>query len=146
MHVLPASNCYRNFSWSGNDIVLVCKLRVSDQWIIHFTSNMSGILANIYISVFLLESESVLLLAFVKKTLSQLCTYFTWKCNFSYFLQTVESLVFNKKCSNVFLHLSVFFVEQNSRTGFRKLVITWKWLIIESCLPLVESHFYCSFD
>ena len=57
---------------------------------------MSEILDNIYIWVFLLNSKSVLLLAFVKY---MLCSHFTQNCVFLYFLDAKSPCFMMKSCS-----------------------------------------------
>ena len=57
---------------------------------------MSEILDNIYISVFLVNSESVLLLAFVKY---MLYSHFTENYIFLYFLEAKNPCFMTKNCS-----------------------------------------------
>ena len=56
---------------------------------------MSEILDNIYISVFLVNIESVLLLALVKY---MLCSHFTQNCIFLYFLEAKNPYFVAKNC------------------------------------------------
>ena len=53
---------------------------------------------DVVISVFLVNGESVLLVAFVKFTLSKLYSYCTQNCNFNYLLVTKICFV-TKNCS-----------------------------------------------
>ena len=80
---------------------------------------MSKILDNIYVSVFLVNSESVLLLAFVEYRLYSHCTQ---NCIFLYFLE-VQNL----------LKIAYLFCPKNSTIDFRKIFITQEWLVVESC-------------
>ena len=72
------TNSLRNFSWSGNDTVLVCMLCMSSLWI------KTLILDNIYI-------DRSLRVAFVKYILSQIYSHCIQNCNFQNFLAIAEN-------------------------------------------------------
>ena len=90
---------------------------------------MSEILNNIYIWVFLVNSESVLLLALVKY---MLCSHFTQNCILLYFLEEKILVLWRKIVENslIFVYL---FCPKNSSIDFTKTFITQEWLVAESC-------------
>ena len=90
---------------------------------------MSEILNNIYIWVFLVNSESVLLLALVKY---MLCSHFTQNCIFCTFWR-LKILVLWQKIAQNFQIFVYFFYPKNSTIDFTKTFITQEWLIVESC-------------
>ena len=73
---------------------------------------MFKILDNIYIWVFLVNIESVLLLALVRYTL---CSHFTQNCILLYILETKKSLFCDEKLLKIFLYLSIYFVQKTAR-------------------------------
>ena len=77
---------------------------------------MSDILDNIYIWVFLVNNESVLLLAFVKYMLYS-CS--TQNCISLYFLEAKNSRFLTKKCSKS-SHICVFILSKKQRNWFWK--------------------------
>ena len=72
---------------------------------------MSEILDNIYIWVFLLNSKSVLLLAFVKY---MLCSHFTQNCIFLYFLEA------KNPCCSKSSYICVFILPKRQHNWFYK--------------------------
>ena len=91
-----------------------------------FILDISKILDNIYIWVFLVNSESVLLLALVKY---MLCSYFTQHCIFFYFLEAKNSCFMTK---NVLIFMYLFCQKINA-IDFIKTFITQEWFVEESC-------------
>ena len=90
---------------------------------------MSEISDNIYIWVFLVNGESVLLLAFVKYMLYShllktvfFCTFWRLKILVLWRI-IVENLL-------IFVYL---FCPKNSATDFTKTFITQEWLVVKSC-------------
>ena len=75
------TNSLRNFSWSGNDKVLVFMLCMSSLWI------KTLILDNIYI-------DRSLRVAFVKHILSQIYSHCIQSCNFRNFLAIAEAFCY----------------------------------------------------
>ena len=78
---------------------------------------MSKILDNIYIWVFLVKSESVLLLAFVKYTLYNHCTK---SCIFFTFWR-LRTLVLWRKIVKIFLYLCICLVQKTAQLILEKL-------------------------
>ena len=74
-----------------------------------FILDMSEILDNIYILVFLVNSESVLLLAFEKYVLYSYCTE---NCIFVYFLEAKNPCFVAKHCSKS-SYICVFILSTN---------------------------------
>ena len=72
---------------------------------------MSKILDNIYIWVFSIKSESVLLLALVKY---MLCGYFTQNCTFCTFWRLKIFVLWRKIVEN-FLYLCIYFVQKTTQ-------------------------------
>ena len=91
---------------------------------------MSEILDNIYIWVFLVNIESVLLLALVKY---MLCSHFTQNCYFIVLFGGKKSLFCEKKLLKIFLYLCIYLCRKNSAIDFTKTFITQEWLVAESC-------------
>ena len=90
---------------------------------------MSEILDNIYIWVFSINTESVLLLALVKY---MLCGHFTQNCIFCTFWM-LKTLVLWRKIVENLLILVYLFCPKNGAIDFTKTSITQKWLVVESC-------------
>ena len=94
-----------------------------------FILDMSKILNNICIWVFLVSSESVLLLALVKH---MLCSHFTQNCIFCTFWR-LHILVLWRKIVENHLIFVYFFCPENGTIDFTKTFITQEWLVVESC-------------
>ena len=77
---------------------------------------MSEILDNIYIWVFLVNIESVLLLALVKY---MLCSHFTQNCILLYFLEAKNPYFVTKNCWK-FSYVCVFILSKKRRNCFPK--------------------------
>ena len=77
---------------------------------------MSKILDSIYIWVFLVNRESVLLLAFVKYMLYSYCTE---NCIFLYFLEAKNPYFVTKNCSKS-SYICVFILSKKRRNWFHK--------------------------
>ena len=94
-----------------------------------FILDMSEILDYIYIWVFLVNIESVLLLALVKY---MLCSHFTQNCILLYFLEEKILVLWRKIVENslIFVYL---FCPKNSAIDFTKTFITQEWLVAGSC-------------
>ena len=90
---------------------------------------MSEILDNIYIWVFLVNRESVLLLAFVKYALYSHCTEI---CIFLYFLEAENPCFVTKNCSKCSLFVYLF-CPKISTIDSRKTSIIQERLVAESC-------------
>ena len=91
---------------------------------------MSEILDNIYIWVFLVNIESVLLLALVKY---MLCSHFTQNCILLYFFEARNTYFVTKNCWKS-SYICVFILSKKWHIDFTKTFIMQEWLIIESCL------------
>ena len=88
---------------------------------------MSEILDNIYIWVFLVNIESVLLLALVKY---MLCSHFTQNCILLYFLEAKNPILWRNIVENlIFVYL---FCPKNGAVDFTKTSLTQEWLVVES--------------
>ena len=79
---------------------------------------MSDILDNIYIWVFLVNNESVLLLAFVKYMLYS-CS--TQNCISLYFLEAKNSRFLTKKMFKIFSYLCIYFVQKTAQLILEKI-------------------------
>ena len=90
---------------------------------------MSEILDNIYIWVFLVNIESVLLLALVKY---MLCSHFTQNCILLYFLEAKNPYFVTKNCWKSF-YICVFILSKNGAIDFTKTFITQERLVVECC-------------
>ena len=90
---------------------------------------MSEILDSIFIWVFLVNSESVLLLPFVKYMFFSHCTQ---KMYFFYFLEAKKPFLWRKSVQNLFICVYLF-CPKNSRFDFRKTFKTQEYLFVESC-------------
>ena len=90
---------------------------------------MSEILDNIYIWVFSINSESVLLLALVKY---MLCSHFTQNCIFCTFWRLKILVLWRKIVENLLIFVYLF-CPKNGAIDFTKTFITQKWLVVESC-------------
>ena len=90
---------------------------------------MSKILDNIYIWVFLVNSESVLLLALVKY---MLCSHFTQNCIFCTFWRLKILVLWRKIVENLLIFVYSF-CPKNGAIDFTKTFITQEWLVVESC-------------
>ena len=102
---------------------------------------MSEILDNIYIWVFLVNIESVLLLALVKY---MLCSHFTQNCIFCTFWSLKILVLWQKIIDNLLIFVYLLF-PKNSTTNFTKTFITQEWLVVEKVArPIFELHFWCS--
>ena len=93
---------------------------------------MFEILDNTYIWVFLVNSESVLLLAFAKYTLYSHCTQNYIFCTF----RRLKALVLCRKIVQnlIFVYL---FCPRNNVIDSRKTSITQEWLVVENCPTLL---------
>ena len=90
---------------------------------------MSEILDNIYIWVFLVKIESVLLLALVKY---MLCSHFTQNCIFCTFWRLKILVLWRKIVENLLIFVYLF-CPKNGAIDFTKTFITQEWLVVESC-------------
>ena len=107
--------------WSVNYICQICKL--------YFYFGLVQNLDNICIWVFLVNIESVLLLALVKY---MLCSHFTQNCIFLYFLEAKNPCFVTKNCSKS-SYISVFILSKKQHNWFSKIFITQEWLVVEGC-------------
>ena len=107
--------------WSVNYICQVCKL--------YFYFGHVQNLDNIYIWVFSINSENVLLLALVKYTL---CSHFTQNCLFCTFWKLKILVLWQKIVENLFIFVYLF-CSKKGAFNFTKTFITQKWLVAESC-------------
>ena len=94
-----------------------------------FILDMSKILDNICIWVFLVSSESVLLLPLVKY---MLCSHFSQNCIFCTFWR-LQILVLWRKVVENLLTFAYLFCPKNGTIDFTKPFITQEWLVVESC-------------
>ena len=83
---------------------------------------MSEILDSIYIWVFLVNIESVLLLALVRY---MLCNHFTQNCILLYFLEAKNPYFVTKICWKS-SYICVFIFPKNGSSDFTKTLITQK--------------------
>ena len=90
---------------------------------------MSEILDNIYIWVFSINSESVLLLALVKYVL---CSHFTQNCVFCAFWRLKIFVLWRKLVENLLIFVYLF-CPKNGAIDFTKTFITQESLVVESC-------------
>ena len=90
---------------------------------------MCKISDNIYISVFSISSEKVLLLALVKY---MLCSHFTQNCIFCTFWR-LKILVLTQKIVENLLIFVYLFCPKSGAIDFIKTFITMEWLVVESC-------------
>ena len=97
----------------------------------NFILDISEILGNIYIWVFSVNSESVLLLALVKY---MLCSHFTQNCIFCTFWRLKILVLWQKIVQNLLIFVYLF-CSKNSTIDSRKTAITQEWLVVESCPP-----------
>ena len=98
---------------------------------------MSEILGNIYIWVFSINGESVLLLALVEYMLR---SHFTQNCIFCTFWRLKILALWRRIVENLRLFVYLFCAE-NDAINFTKALITqnvWSW---KAAQRLVESHF-----
>ena len=84
---------------------------------------------NIYIWVFLVNIESVLLLALVKY---MLCSHFTQNCTLLYFLEAKNPILRRNIVENLLIFVYLF-CPKNGAVDFTKTFITQEWLVVESC-------------
>ena len=91
--------------------------------------DMSEILDNIYIWVFSINSEIVLLLALVKY---MLCSHFTQDCIFCTFWRLKILVLWQKIVENLLIFVYLF-CPKNDAIDFTKTFITQEWLVVESC-------------
>ena len=94
-----------------------------------FILDMSEILDNIYIWVFLVNIESVLLLALVKY---MLCSHFTQNCIFCTFWRLKILVLWRKIVENLLIFVYLF-CPKNGAIDFTKILITQERLVVESC-------------
>ena len=94
-----------------------------------FILDMAEILDNIYIWVFSINSENVLLLALVKYIL---CSYFTKNCIFRTSWRLKILYLWRKIIENPLI-LVYLFCPKIGVTDFTKTFITQEWLFVESC-------------
>ena len=108
---------------------------------------MSEILDNIYIWVFSINSEIVLLLALVKY---MLCSHFTQNCIFLYFLEAKNPCFVTKNCSKS-SYICVFILSKkqhnwfyknlhNSRMVYRKKLPDPSWNCIFNALSIGAQY------
>ena len=90
---------------------------------------MSKTLDNIYILVFLVNIESVLLLALVKY---MLCSHFIKNCILLYFLEAKNLYLWWKTVENVLIFVYLL-CRKNGSIDFTTTFITQEWLVVESC-------------
>ena len=90
---------------------------------------MSEILDNIYIWVFLVNIESVLLLALVKY---MLCSHFTQNCIFCTFWRLKILVLWRKIVENLLIFVYLF-CPKNGAIDFTETLITQERLVVESC-------------
>ena len=90
---------------------------------------MSETLYNIHIWVFLVNSESVLLLAFVKY---MLYSHFTQSYIFCIFWRLKILFLWQKIVQHLLIFLYLFW-PNNSTTDFPKTFMTQEWLVVERC-------------
>ena len=92
--------------------------------------DISKVLDNIYIWVFLVNIESVLFLALVKY---MLCSYFTQNCILFYFLEAKNRDFVTKNCWKS-SYICVFVLSpKNGAIDFTKTFITQERLVVENC-------------
>ena len=94
---------------------------------------MPEILDNIYIWMFLVNIESVLLLALVKY---MLCSHFTQNYFFWYFLEEKILILWRRIIENLLIFVYLF-CPKTVAIDFTKTSITQEWLVVESC----PTHF-----
>ena len=102
-----------------------------------FIFDVSQILDNTYIWMFLVNSESVILLTLVKY---MLCIHFTQNCLFLYFLEAQILLLWRKIVENLLISVHLF-CQKTVQLISQETFITQEWLVIESSPNLVEPHF-----
>ena len=90
---------------------------------------MSEVLDNIYIWVFLVKIQSILLLTLVKY---MLCSHFTQNCILLYFLEAINPYFVTNIFLNFFLYLCIYFVQKAAQLISQNL-LTQEWLVVESC-------------
>ena len=88
---------------------------------------MSEILDNVYIWVFLVNIESVLLLVLVTY---MLCSHFTQSCILLFFLEAKNPYFVTKNVESSYI--CVFILTKKRRDWFPKTFITQEWLVVES--------------
>ena len=115
---------------------------------------MSEILDNIYIWVFLLNSKSVLLLAFVKY---MLCSHFTQNCIFRTFWRLKFLVLWRKIVQNLLMFVYLLYpnlcilmlcrLVHNMRSHFNELILAWKtyldvaFIVPSQCsFPKIQFH------
>ena len=89
---------------------------------------MPVILDNIYIWVFSINSESVLLLALVKY---MLCSHFTQNFFFTFWRLKIHVL-WRKIVENLLIFVYLF-CPKNGAIDFTKTLITQEWLVVKGC-------------
>ena len=89
---------------------------------------MSKILDNIYIWVYLVNIESVLLLVLVKYIL---CSHFTQNCILFFFWRQKILILWRKIVGNLLIFVYLF-CPKNGALDFRKSFITQEWLVVEN--------------
>ena len=92
--------------------------------------DITEILDNIYICVFSINSESVLLLASVKY---MLCSHFTKNCIFCTFWR-LKTLVLWRENVQKSSFIFAFILSKKPQNWFHETFITQEWLVVESCL------------
>ena len=115
--------------WSANYIYQVYK-----SYIIFWGYQKFWI--NIYIWLFLVNSDGVLLVALVKYTISQLRSHCTWNCIFWYSLETVETLILWWMVE-IFLCLCIYFVQKTIELVLEELSwlgYSWWWKTVRSLI------------
>ena len=90
---------------------------------------MSEILDNIFLWVFSIKSESILLLALVKY---MFCSHFTQNCIFCTFLRQKTLVLWQKIVENLLIFVYLF-CPKNGAIDFTKPFITQEWLVVGSC-------------
>ena len=92
-----------------------------------FILDMSEVLDKIYVWVFLINIESVLLFALVKY---MLCSHFTQNCILLYSLEAKNPYLVTKNCWKS-SYICVFILSKKRRMVHN--FITQEWLVVESC-------------
>ena len=96
----------------------------------NFILGMSEILDNIYIWVFLVNIDSVLLLALVKY---MMCSHFPQNCIFLYFLEAKNPYFVTENCSKT-SYICEFILSKKRRNWFHKNLHS-SWMVGRRKLP-----------
>ena len=123
---------------------------IHSDWISLSTRSImiTEILDNIYIWVFLVNSECVKCLSFLKYMLYSHCTHCTHCTHksffFLYFLEAKRSCFVTKNHSEFFIYLRIYFVQKTVKFILEK---PQEWLFAESCptphwIAILYIHIY----